>query len=80
MSKIRKNHHLIPAFTMIELILVIVILGVVASIGSDILKSLYEYANSQYYGFDKTNYEKIISEFLYHKEREQEKTEEMEQE
>lgn len=22
----------------------------------DILKSLYEYANSQYYGFDKTNY------------------------
>ena len=45
MSKIRKNHHLIPAFTMIELILVIVILGVVASIGSDILKSLYDSYN-----------------------------------
>lgn len=37
-----KNNRLISAFTMIELIIVIVILGIVASIGSEILKTLYD--------------------------------------
>ena len=37
-----KNNRLVSAFTMIELIIVIVILGIVASIGSEILKTLYD--------------------------------------
>lgn len=37
-----RNYRLTPAFTMLELIFVIVILGIVASIGSEIIVKVYE--------------------------------------
>ena len=44
MKKIMKKslHHLRHAFSMIELIFVIIILGIISSIGAEIIASVYE--------------------------------------
>ena len=46
----------------------------------NLLESLYEFAHSQYYGFDKNDYEKLLSNYINHIEEENEQDEEMEQE
>lgn len=45
-----------------------------------ILETLYNYSKSQYYGFEKNNYEKVLQEFIHFKQKEETKEIECEQE